>query len=373
VLLDKDATGYTFGKVLQTQLSIAGAVAAAVPGAIATAVGALGAGATDAQIAAATATATATATLTATNDTISALSAGNEIAYAMGCTKDSSVSGGCDVGAAGASLASSDLLQFLPFELSTPATAYGTKADVCYLLGLAQQSDYDGNTGPNTCLPVAAGGTLTGDTLIYSPQAITVSGVTIAGPDGTLLPSVAVVGSGASAQTGGVCKLFNAMVDHADSVTGNGTGDANELAYAANATCNNTAAGAGQFVTDGLQADVTGNQMPFADMTLSMGIAYTAQAGNLEITPRLDYYYRSDSYNTIYNVEATKTPAWDEINFSLNIVPTDADWNIRFWAQNLTDERNLTGTGYTADSQSFTLTAFVREPRSFGMSFGINF
>jgi hypothetical protein len=373
VLLDKDATGYTFGKVLQTQLSIAGAVAAAVPGAIATAVGALGAGATDAQIAAATATATATATLTATNDTISALSAGNEIAYAMGCTKESSVTGGCDVGAAGASLASSDLLQFLPFELSTPATAYGTKADVCYLLGLAQQSDYDGNTGPNTCLPVAAGGTLTGDTLIYSPQAITVSGVTIAGPDGTLLPSVAVVGSGASAQTGGVCKLFNAMVDHADSVTGNGTGDANELAYAANATCNNTAAGAGQFVTDGLQADVTGNQMPFADMTLSMGIAYTAQAGNLEITPRLDYYYRSDSYNTIYNVEATKTPAWDEINFSLNIVPTDADWNIRFWAQNLTDERNLTGTGYTADSQSFTLTAFVREPRSFGMSFGINF
>lgn len=291
----------------------------------------------------------------------------------MSCTKESSVTGGCDVGAAGASLASSDLLQFLPFELSTPATAYGTKADVCYLLGLAQQSDYDGNTGPNTCLPVAAGGTLTGDTLIYSPQAITVSGVTIAGPDGTLLPSVAVVGSGASAQTGGVCKLFNAMVDHADSVTGNGTGDANELAYAANATCNNTAAGAGQFVTDGLQADVTGNQMPFADMTLSMGIAYTAQAGNLEITPRLDYYYRSDSYNTIYNVEATKTPAWDEINFSLNIVPTDADWNIRFWAQNLTDERNLTGTGYTADSQSFTLTAFVREPRSFGMSFGINF
>ena len=42
-------------------------------------------------------------------------------------------------------------------------------------------------------------------------------------------------------------------------------------------------------------------------------------------------------------------------NFSLNIVPTDADWNIRFWAQNLTDERNITGTGYTADSQgSFT-------------------
>ncbi|MDC2994880.1 TonB-dependent receptor [Gammaproteobacteria bacterium] len=356
VLVDRDATGYTFAKVLQTQLSIAGATALA------------GAGLTGAAKEAAEAT--------ATQNTIAALMPFNEIAYAMGCTKDSAAAGGCDVGGAGSSLEASDLLQFLPFELSKTATAYGTNADVCYLLGLSQQTDYSGNAGPNTCLPVAAGGTpgvAPASTLIYSPQAVQVNGTTIAGPDGTLLPSVAVVGSGPSAQSGGVCKLFNAMVAHADTVTGNGTGDANELSYAANATCANTAAGAGQFVTDGLQADVTGNQMPFADTTLSLGIAYTAQAGDLEITPRLDYYYRSDSFNTIYNIEATKTPAWDEINFSLNIVPTNADWNVRFWVQNLTDERNLTGTGYTADSQSFTLTAFVREPRSFGMSFGLSF
>tara|TARA_B100000900_G_scaffold317411_1_gene276435 strand:+ start:24 stop:3836 length:3813 start_codon:yes stop_codon:yes gene_type:complete len=372
VLVDRDATGYTFGKVLEAQLSIAAASKVAVATALAD-LAVSNPSATDAQKAAATKTATDTATA---NTVSQLILGGNELAYAMGCTKDSAAVGGCDFGGKGSSLGASDLLQFLPFELSTPATAYGTKADVCYLLGLAQQSDYSGNAGPNTCIPVAAGGTAgvaPANTLIYSPQAISVGGTVVAGPDGTLLPSVAVVGSGPSAQTGGVCKLFNAMVQHADSVTGNGTGDANELAYAANATCNNTAAGAGQFVTDGLQADVTGNQMPFADMTLSMGIAYTAQAGNLEITPRLDYYYRSDSYNTIYNIEATKTPAWDEINFSLNIVPTDANWNVRFWAQNLTDERNLTGTGYTADSQSFTLTAFVREPRSFGMSFGINF
>lgn len=366
VLLNKDATGYTYGKILQAQLSIAGATTAAVT--------ALGANPSANDV--------ATATATATASTITALiAAGNEIAYGLGCVAGSANAGGCDVGGVGTSLANSDLTSFIPYEFSKAPTAYGAKADVCYLLGLAQVTDYgiDGgspNAGPNTCLPVLAGGTAgiaPASTLLYSPQTIQVSGVTIAGPDGTLLPSVAVIGSGASAQTGGVCKLFNAMVQHADSVTGNGTADANELSYAANATCANTAAGAGQFVTDGLQADVTGNQMPFADMTLSMGIAYTAQAGNLEITPRLDYYYRSDSYNTIYNIEAAKTPAWDEFNFSLDIVPTNADWNVRFWVQNLTDERNITGTGYTADSQSLTLTAFVREPRSFGMSFGIGF
>ena len=361
VLLDRDATGLTFAKALEVQLETAnksgGALQAAIAGLIAD---------------------------------------GNELAYALGCDPTSAdptaAQPGCNFGGTGASLTSADLAKFLPWELSAPATSYGTKADVCHMIGLMpiSGSDYGANndgvsprTGANTCLPVLAGGTAgiaPAETLIYSPQVVNANldlsalglgsnvAVKIAGPDGTLLPSLAVIGSGTSAQTGGVCQLFNAMVDHADVVT-----NTNELSYAANETCANTVNGAGKFVTDGIQADVTGNQMPFADMTLSMGIAYTAQAGNLEITPRLDYYYRSDSYNTIYNIEATKTPAWDEFNFSLDIVPTDADWNIRFWVQNLTDERNITGTGYTADSQSFTLTAFVREPRSFGMSFGIGF
>ena len=353
VLIDRDAAGLTFAKALEIQLETAGVAAGDIPAAL----GAL-------------------------------IADGNELAYALACTEGSAVLNpglgqfGCDVGGTGSKLTTTDLGKFLPWELSTPATDYGTKADVCYMIGLMpiSGSDYSGNTGVNTCLPVLAGGTAgvaPAETLIYSPQDVfadlNIPGlgnqrVKIAGTAGTLLPSLAVIGSGISAQTGGVCQLFNAMVEHADTVT-----NTNELSYAAGATCANTAAGSGQFVTDGIQADVTGNQMPFADMTLSMGIAYTAQAGNLEITPRLDYYYRSDAYNTIYNVEATKTPAWDEFNFSLNIVPTDADWNIRFWVQNLTDERNITGTGYTADSQSFTLTAFVREPRSFGMSFGIGF
>jgi len=355
MLLDRDATGYTFAKVLQVQLVSAQAganVNAALAGLAGAGYAPLGA------------------------------SGGNEIAYAMICAATNSCDDGTSVttnaaGAlAGASLTAGDLQKFLPFELSKAATSWGERFTVCHLLGLSLQTDYDSNAGPNTCIPAAVGGT-TGlapaETLIYSPQAVTVGGVNIAGPDGTLLPSVAVFGSGASAQTGGVCQLFNAMIDHADSVSGNGANDVNELAYVGTNTCANSPNSTGQFVSDGIQMDLTGNQMPFADMTLSMGIAYTAQVNNLEVTPRLDYYYRSDSYNTIYNVEAAKVPAWDEFNFSLSIVPTNADWNIRFFAQNLTDERNITAQSYTADSQSFTLTNFVREPRSFGMSFGISF
>ena len=355
-LINRDAMGYTYGKLLEVQLETAGLSG----GALATKIGEL-------------------------------IAAGNEIAYAMGCTEGGiggtpDCSAGTSVGSTGTSLASSDLINILPFELSKAATSWGETFSVCHLLGLSQLTDYAGTAGPNTCLPVAAGGTAgiaPTETLIYSPQEITgnnlggINGnnVVIAKPgEGNLLPSVALFGSGAAAQTGGICKLFNAMVDHADSVTGNGTGDVNELTLAAGETCyDSPTTGRGKFVTEGFNQVLTGNQMPFADMTLSMGIAYTAQTGNLEVTPRLDYYYRSDTYNTIYNIEAAKVPAWDEFNFSLNIVPTNADWNIRFWVQNLTDERNVTASAYTSDSQSFTNTTWVRDPRSFGMSFGIDF
>ena len=358
MLIDRDAMGITFAKALQIQLATAG-LDAGPAGVVLTQLAGAGANGN---------------------------SGGNELAYAMICAANNSCNAGTSVtrnaaGAlAGASLEAADLQKMIPYELSKAATSYGERFEVCHLLGLSQATDYANNPGANTCLPaslaalgVATPGLSPDATLIYSPQAVTVGGVTIAGPDGKLLPSVAVFGSGASAQTGGVCSLFNAMIDHADSVTGNGANDVNELAYEGTNTCANGANTTGQFVSDGLQMDLTGNQMPFADITLSMGIAYTAQVNNLEITPRLDYYYRSDAYNTIYNVEASKTPAWDEFNFSLSIVPTNANWNIRFWAQNLTDERNITGSGYTSDSQSFTLTTFVREPRSFGMSFGLDF
>ena len=161
------------------------------------------------------------------------------------------------------------------------------------------------------------------------------------------------------------------MHDHADSA--GTTGTAGHVKYGANEVCLTTLTEKGSFVSTGLPQPLTGNELPFPELTVSMGIAYTAQAGNLEVTPRLDYYYQSDYYNDLYNVESRKSPAWDEWNFSLRIVPTDADWNIRFYVQNLTDERNITGMGLSASSQGFFSQISLREPRSWGMSFGLDF
>ena len=331
-LVNKNALGYMYGKILDVQLSQAGAAAAAAAGG-----------------------GDAAAQATAGNNAIAALRGSNEIAFGLTCTAAADC--GTTNSVANTALTAGDLVNIVPFEMSSHAEGYGNLGGVCHFMTAVG--------GPNTCLPAAGGGTAS-SIQVYSPQA---NATGSAGPTGTLLPSIIVRGTGAGLQTAGICKLFDAMTDHAPNVVGG----ANELSIASDELCLGTATAKGKFLSSGIAQNVSGNQMPFADMSLSMGVAYTFQTDNLEVTPRVDYYYQSDRYSSIFNIEAAKLPAWDEINFSLSMVPTNGDWNIRIWAQNLTDDRNITATGVGNSSVGHTQSVFVREPRSFGMSFGLDF
>ena len=301
-------------------------------------------------------------------------------------------------------------------EMNAAATEYGTKSGVCHNLQLPTGAGADATmdtaddvfTHINTCYPTAtatalgmlgtnlAAGHVPAASLVYSPVAITgAGGEALAGPTGTLLPSVGILGSGDTIQTTGLCTLwgvFNADytataeatdlgnvlgavgVAHVSALTDDaGTTGTTGIQTNAEEACYGTATLNPGFISTGNEQSISGNKMPFADVTLSLGLAYTFQTNNLEITPRLDYYYRSDSNQSVFNIRQNKVPAWDEINFRLNIVPTNADWRLIFYGQNLTDERNITATAITSSSTSHTNTTFVREPRSFGLQFGIDF
>ena len=209
----------------------------------------------------------------------------------------------------------------------------------------------------------------------------------LAGTSGTLLPSIGILGSGDAIQTSGLCTLWGiftadySALGHTSALTDDAgtTGTTGIQVAAADAqgnateTCYGTATTNPGLISSGLEQSIDGNPMPFSDLTMSLGIAYTFQSNNLEITPRLDYYYRSETNASVFDIEQNKLPAWDEVNFRLNIVPTNGDWRVVFYGQNLTDDRNVTATALTNSSQSFTNTHFVREPRSFGFQFGLDF
>ncbi len=284
-------------------------------------------------------------------------------------------------------------------EHSAAATAYATKSQVCHLIQLPAAL---GGDNINTCLP-DAGSHLTGNnlagahdptaTLIYSPVAITGPGADgivgganaaddvviadVAANGGALLPSVGITPDATALQTTGLCTLWNIFTDDtiAAAVTSPYVEAAGTDGIQTNATeaCYGTAQKTAGLISTGFEQSLKGNEMPFSDLTVSLGIAYTFQAKNVEVTPRLDYYYRSESNQSVFNIDQNKVPAWDEINFRLNIVPTNGDWRVIFYGQNLTDERNITATAITNSSTSHTNTTFVREPRSFGIQFGIDF
>ena len=342
-LINKEAMATTYGRILDVQFApvFAGLAAAA------------GGGDAAAQAAAA---ATANA----------GLAASNEIYRALHCTAgDGGTIAANSCGTKKALTASAVNNTMIPFESSAAAVGYGNLGQVCHNFAAA--------SGVNSCFPAALGGTAA-----VAPTASLIYGGAEANATNTnsltgmLLPSLVNRATGTDLQTGGICGLFQAMVDHAGDVTRN-----NELSLATGEVCASTVVDGvtvkGKFLSSGLEQNLTGNEMPYPELTMSMGLAYTFQTNNLEVTPRLDYYYQSDAYSSVFNIDAQKIKAWDEINFSLMIVPTDADWNVRFWAQNLTDDRNVTGSGVGNSSVGHTTGVFVREGRSFGMSFGIGF
>ena len=337
-LVHKESFGAMYAKLNQLVLSQAGS-AAALP-----------------------ANASAADKATDAANVANALRGVNEIAFALTCTANSDCGG---ITGDTKAITSTDLLAVFPFEMSAHATKYGELSDVCHLLTALG--------GPNTCLTAGAGGTAT-STLVYAPNPVSIStpagAVEIAGPTGTLLPSLALRGSGTATQTGGICKLFKAMTDHAGNVSALA---GNQLTIAADELCVETLTEKGKFVSTGIATDISGNEMPFPELSVGFGIAYTAQSGNVEVTPRLDYYYQSDTYNSVFNNDAYKIPAWDEWNFSLRVIPTNGDWNLRFFAQNLTDDRNITAMATTGSSTSHSTQVWVREPRSYGLQVGINF
>ena len=332
----------------------------------------------------------------AVNTALTPLAATNEFAAAVmgagAAAQAASAAGGGDaaaqlaafVAARSATDAAAGLI--ITPELSAPSTAYGQKFSACHMI----QVSFTVNI--NTCLPDAASH-LTGTnvatandptaTLIYSPVTLAANGQTIADTTGTLLPSIGILGSGESLQTGGICALWDiftggtaataAIPGAVNSPYSEAAGTDGIQTDTAVEDCYGTATMNPGFISSGLEQSLKGNQMPFSDVTLSLGIAYTFQANNVEVTPRLDYYYRGEATQNVFDIQQNKIPAWDEINFRLNIVPTNGDWRIVFYGQNLTDERNITATGIGNSSVGHTNATFVREPRSFGFQFGLDF
>jgi len=121
---------------------------------------------------------------------------------------------------------------------------------------------------------------------------------------------------------------------------------------------------------DGFIQDLAGNELPAAPkFTVHAGAQYVFPVfGGWEMTPRVDFSWRSDQYARVYNTRKDLINSWEQLDAQLSFAKPDAPWMFELWAKNLQNNDDVTGHYFTdATSANFT-NLFLLEPRTFGAS-----
>jgi len=121
--------------------------------------------------------------------------------------------------------------------------------------------------------------------------------------------------------------------------------------------------------------DLEGNSLVNSpDFSINVFAEYFQMLSNgMSVTYHIDYYMQDDYYARNFNTKADEVDSWDVSNAAVTLSSADDSWSVRAWVKNIQDDDNMTGH-YTTDSTSgFFTNVFVLEPRTYGVSFAMNF
>ena len=123
---------------------------------------------------------------------------------------------------------------------------------------------------------------------------------------------------------------------------------------------------------NGIMTDVSDNSLPRApDTTLSVGAQYEMELGqNWSTILRGDFYYQSDMYSRIFNLEADKIDSWQNANASLTFINDGAGLEVELYVKNLLEDDQITSQYLTDASSGLYTNIFTLEPRQFGIRVG---
>ena len=120
--------------------------------------------------------------------------------------------------------------------------------------------------------------------------------------------------------------------------------------------------------------DIGGNRMPATtelDYNIALNQSFTTPKGSIDT--RLTYAVKGDLYVDLFNTERGKIPERTNFDFVANYTPNDGNWYAGVYAQNLADKRYVLSYDRGSEVQGGVLNATLAMPRTYGVSFGINF
>jgi outer membrane receptor protein involved in Fe transport len=146
-------------------------------------------------------------------------------------------------------------------------------------------------------------------------------------------------------------------------------------AIASNIGTINALTGGTYGVVGGIDQSIEGNRLLGSpEFKIAGGIQYEMPLGaSHSLTPRVDAYYQSDMYSNNFNTEQDLIDGYAYLNAQITFAPTEGNWSMRFFIQNLTNSDSLTGAYDSGETSGNFQNLYVLEPRRWGFGINMNF
>jgi len=125
----------------------------------------------------------------------------------------------------------------------------------------------------------------------------------------------------------------------------------------------------------GLPVNLAGNELPGApEFTVSVGGQYSwALPGDWDMTLRGDYYYQTETYARLFNLDSDLIESWDNANLSLTFTSGPGDFFVEVYAKNILDSEQVVNSFKSDVSAGSYTNYFYLEPRQIGLTVGRRF
>ncbi|ODT60666.1 MAG: hypothetical protein ABS77_09535 [Phenylobacterium sp. SCN 69-14] len=124
----------------------------------------------------------------------------------------------------------------------------------------------------------------------------------------------------------------------------------------------------GASASEGIAKDLKGKSLPNAPKTtFSLGAQYDwTLGGDWNASVRADYYRQDETFARVYNTEADRLKAWENVNLSVQVENRTMGLTVEGFIKNATNEKALTDF-FLSDSVLFR-NGFFTEPRTYGLA-----
>ena len=117
-----------------------------------------------------------------------------------------------------------------------------------------------------------------------------------------------------------------------------------------------------------------GTRTPFTselDYNIAVNHSMAVMSGMLDL--KLTYSHKGDTNGDLFDSPLTYTPDQDYLDLYGNWTPNDGDYYVGFYVKNLEDSRNLAGSRTTSEMVGGPANLYFTQPRTAGVTFGLNF